>query len=714
MFRSRNALVRESRWTTKLPDAGNTVSWADLLIQEPVLDDGRRSNSVKTPPVSPTTGDRYIVGYNASGLWSSLQGELVTWNGSSWATPDDELLTGSLVYSEKRNEYLELTELLGATILPALTPELLQTTSPAPSTIKFWIPQHLVDTLGQVLDQGPVRSRTVEYSSFSTEEYYRYIVKDGDATIPGLAGYVATLVTDMTTHASYWVFHKPAEGSIAYIDDVDGFYYYNGTTWVLLNTGQTGGTYDNLFIAEGRQAATLGSGVLQAAAEDTWYKIDFPYSAISSITVCPLSFFTAGGTDFTAPRAGYYGIGFTAANLQYSDPIFPIEAVHLAIKVDGTIVIEAVLPDTDDFEGLSYHGFFQLAQGEVVTLEYKCVGDNWEQEFTIVNGPNLYVYTADGSGGDLIPHALGSHTDTTFGTPTLNDVVMWDGTKWVNGAAVATAGAHTIIGSSHSDSLLNGSLTARQVLVRNSGNTKWINDFLSLDDLSNVALTSPTSGQILVYNGTNFVNQNPSTSNPTLDSLANVNTLGKAVGNTIIWNGSAWVPYTFRLDDLFDVAAPSPAVGQTIIWNGSNWVPGNPTASMNVPYWAGTLSLLSPPTWTAYSTGGGTFTLTRVGGPSGWIFWTPPTVGTYEMIVTGSITFTPGGVNGSFGIYLSNTGAPLGTPGIIGTSALGSMTIAAHATAYLNGNTLGFAMAAGSGGSIGATYLNLTIKRIGD
>lgn len=721
MFRSRNALVRESRWTTKLPDAGTNIqSWADLLIQEPVLDDGRRSNSVKTPPVSPVSGDRYIVGYNASGAWASLRGELVTWNGTAWAAPAEELLTGSLVYSEKRNEHLELTELLGQTILPALTPELLQTAPLATDNIKFWLPMHLVDTLGNVLDQGIVRSRTAVLADWSAEEYYRYIVKTGDANLPDLAGYVATLVTDAITHASYWVFHKPVEGSIAYIDDVDGFYYYNGTTWVLLNTGQTGGTYDNLFIAEGRQAATLGSAVLEAAAEDTWYKIAFAHSAIPSIVVCPLSFFTAGGTDFTAPRAGYFGIGFTAFNLQYADPLFPIEAVHFAIKVDGAVVIEAVLSDVDDYEGMAYHGFFQLAQGDVVTLEYKCVGDNWEQEFTVVNGPNLYVYTADGSGGDLIPHALGSHTDTTFGTPTLNDVVLWDGSKWVNGAAVATAAAHTIIGSSHSDSLLNGSLTARQVLVRNAGNTKWINDFLSLADLSNVILTSPTSGQILIYNGTHFINQNPSTANPSLDSLSNVNTVGKATGNTVIWNGSQWVPYTYRLDDLFDVTAPAPATGQSLIWNGFAWVPGNPTATVGAVYFGGSVYFgtlpgsATPPAWTTVITVGGTFNQAASGG---YYFFLPPIAGHYEMIVTGSAQINFGSATCKYGIYVNSPGAPLGQEAqLVGAVAGVETPISIHGAAYLSGpNRLGFAFVfLGSGASVTSAHLNITMKKIGD
>jgi len=349
------------------------------------------------------------------------------------------------------------------------------------------------------------------------------------------------------------------------------------------------------------------------------------------------------------------------------------------------------------------------------------VPDLYPEQYTMTihNGPNLFIHTIDAVGnesgehalndhtdtdfpspadGDTIvwddgagmwvsaagpapgPHTLGSHSDTTFSSLATNDVVKWDGSGWVNGPVAA--GPHTIIGSSHSDSVATGSLANNQVLTYDSGLSKWTNKAVPV---------------------------------PALDNLSNVSTVGKAVGDFLWWTGAAWANRAIRLDDLFDVNAPTPATNQALIWNGLAWVPGNPTVAMAVPYWGGYLSLLSPPTWTAYSTGGGAYTLNRVGGPSGWIFWTPPVSGTYEMIVTGSITFTPGGSNGSFGIYLNNTGGPLGQPGIIGTSPLGSMTIAAHAVAYLSGgNVMGFAMSAGGGGSIGAVYLNLTIKRIGD
>lgn len=701
MFRTRAANTKESRWTTKLPDGSSATSWADLLVQQPVLDDGRRSNSTKAPPGSPTTGDRYIVGYNASGAWSTLRGELVTWDGSTWAVPSSALVPGSIVYSQKRNEWLEYTKLVGALIAPALSPELLSTVSPAPGSPQFWFPFHLMDTLGNVMDQGRVNSKTADSATWTSEEYYRYIVPSGDTAFSSVAGYVATLITDQISHASYWVFHKPMEGSLVYVDDVNAFYYYNGTQWVLFDAGGAGGIYSNLFIAEGRQAQKLGAVTLTAAASNTYAKFSFPYSAIASTTVCPLAFFTAGGTDFTAPRAGYYSIGYTGFNITFTNTLLPVQTITIAIKINGATVHEVDIPgDQDAYVGMAFHGYWLLAQSDIVTFSWKCSGTNWNSEFTINSGPNFYVATADGSGGILVPHALGSHTDTTFGTPSVEDVVKWDGSKWVNGPVTATASPHLIISSSHSDTASAGALADGQVLRYNGGASKWRNEKLALSDLSNVTLTSPSSGQLLQYNGTAWVNVTPSAANPTLDALANVNTVGKTTLNTVVWNGSQWVPYTYRLDDLTDVNAPSPSSGQALIWNGSQWVAGNPSATVA---FAGGCYEWNGSTWVAY-------TSVQVNCSTSGISFVAGVNGYWELIVT----VNPGSNQGPYsyqwrvnGSVVGSAFGPTSNVGIVGNGL--NMPL----------QTFSIIVGLGAGSSVdlissGATLVKATFKKVGN
>ena len=66
----------------------------------------------------------------------------------------------------------------------------------------------------------------------------------------------------------------------------------------------------------------------------------------------------------------------------------------------------------------------------------------------------------------------------------------------------------------------------------------------SLGDLSDVTLTSPTSGQALVYNGTKFVNK------------------------TISGGGGG----ASKLDDLSDVVITAPTTNQTLVYNGTNFI----------------------------------------------------------------------------------------------------------------------------------------------
>lgn len=78
---------------------------------------------------------------------------------------------------------------------------------------------------------------------------------------------------------------------------------------------------------------------------------------------------------------------------------------------------------------------------------------------------------------------------------------------------------------------------------------------LALDDLTDVNAPSPTSGQFLQWNGSEWV---PSTVAP-----GGVTSVNGDIGPAVILN----------LGDLNNVIAPSPSVNQILQWNGSAWVP---------------------------------------------------------------------------------------------------------------------------------------------
>lgn len=50
-------------------------------------------------------------------------------------------------------------------------------------------------------------------------------------------------------------------------------------------------------------------------------------------------------------------------------------------------------------------------------------------------------------------------------------------------------------------------------------------------------------------------------------------------GDSLVHDGTEWVPRALALDDLADVDAPSPSVGDALIFNGTDWEPGQVSAA---------------------------------------------------------------------------------------------------------------------------------------
>lgn len=572
MFRTRDQHNRDQRFSS-VPETGSDDAGSSHYYLEPVLDDGRRGLTTASPPASPTVGDRYIVGVNATGLWSGLKGFLVEWDGSSWAPSNHP--TGSQTFSKKRLESLSLLSTENKNIGPSLSPEYL--VSPSVALLQFWFPNSLVDSFYSNW-KGEVSSVTTTSGSWVTNIYNRYVVPAADPTYSAYEKYIATYVVDLISHTGQWVFQPAHEGDLLYSAGDNNFYYFDGTNWVVMTSGNTA-----FYGAEGRPGSDgLGSTVLTAAVVNTYQKIPFTLSAITNLAFCPPSMFGDGEDTITVPRYGIYAVGFHGFRVTYDGP--EPDSITICIKINGTVVENSVLPILDDYEGDSYHGIFELDLNDEITFEFKTTGANYNTEITIHNGFSAYAYTVDAKGGTgpVGPHALNEHTDTNFPSPSDGDVIKWDsGTgKWINGTVSATAAPHNIISASHGDTALTGSLTNGQMLKRVGG--VWTNVNLpTFEDLSDTVFTALTTGDLAQWDGTNWVNI-PSTAISgvhTLDSHSNVNTAGKVVGSNLRWNGTAWVVYTPTFAGLADVTITSPAIGQVPVWNGSRWVNGTVSAT---------------------------------------------------------------------------------------------------------------------------------------
>ena len=94
----------------------------------------------------------------------------------------------------------------------------------------------------------------------------------------------------------------------------------------------------------------------------------------------------------------------------------------------------------------------------------------------------------------------------------------------------------------------------------------------TLNDISNVTITSASSGEFLKWDGAAWVNASIPTIN-TLNDISNVTITSATTGDFVKWNGSAWVNDTITaLNDIDNVTITSATSGEYLQWNGSAWV----------------------------------------------------------------------------------------------------------------------------------------------
>ncbi|MFZ4104761.1 hypothetical protein, partial [Flavobacterium sp.] len=96
----------------------------------------------------------------------------------------------------------------------------------------------------------------------------------------------------------------------------------------------------------------------------------------------------------------------------------------------------------------------------------------------------------------------------------------------------------------------------------------------SLDDITDVTITSATSGQFLKWNGTAWVNDaidlgTDTTGNYVVDVTAGT---GVSVTHTQGEGSTATVGLDATLDNLSNVTVPSPTTNDVLQWNGTAWV----------------------------------------------------------------------------------------------------------------------------------------------
>lgn len=123
-----------------------------------------------------------------------------------------------------------------------------------------------------------------------------------------------------------------------------------------------------------------------------------------------------------------------------------------------------------------------------------------------------------------------------------------------------------------------------------NGSTVWTNlqyakphiGELSVNDLQDVVITSASNGQVLKYNGTNWVNAADSTGTTisSIDDINDVAITSVSEGQVLKYNGSSWINSSedsIDINSITDVVITAASSGQVLQYNGSNWINAEPT-----------------------------------------------------------------------------------------------------------------------------------------
>ena len=101
----------------------------------------------------------------------------------------------------------------------------------------------------------------------------------------------------------------------------------------------------------------------------------------------------------------------------------------------------------------------------------------------------------------------------------------------------------------------------------------------SITQLGNVAISSPVSGQVLKFDGANWINgADISSAINTIAGLSDAAISQPTVGQFLKFNGTKWANHTLTLNNIFNVnVSANPSNGQTLKFNGNEWINHSPS-----------------------------------------------------------------------------------------------------------------------------------------
>jgi hypothetical protein len=204
------------------------------------------------------------------------------------------------------------------------------------------------------------------------------------------------------------------------------------------------------------------------------------------------------------------------------------------------------------------------------------------QAYPIINSNINEIYNALGIGSGLDLHEL---ADVYIDSPVEKQFLQWDPTaaggagRWVNSRVTLNEIDQIII---------TGSPTQGETIKWNG--TNWVNSKVGVGELNNVTLGTLGAGQakqVLQWNGTNWTNSYIDFNELTNSYVSNTG----SVGEVIKWSASAggagvagYVDGFLSVDELGDVTISSVADEDVLIYNStaSQWQ-NKPQSNLNIP-----------------------------------------------------------------------------------------------------------------------------------
>ena len=274
---------------------------------------------------------------------------------------------------------------------------------------------------------------------------------------------------------------------------------------------------------------------LEIRVENDYLSIISYNTTTGDYTPLALNGLTLTGNNFNTP-------GVTTLTTSLGDGLVINSDLQLVLTSNNGVLIDTDLTVSSGITATSFTG--PLTGNVTGNLTGNSTGTHTGPVFGNVTGDVVGDLTGNVTGNvlgqvsDISNHFLRNLGDVTNNLPGSGNVLAWNGTAW----------APTDLGPSVSQ-IIPGT----NISISPGGGTGVVTinaiiPAISLDNISDVVITTPTAEQVLKYDGTAWINAATPPTVSTLDDLTDVVVASPVADEILQYNGTAWVNTPFNLE----------------------------------------------------------------------------------------------------------------------------------------------------------------------